>query len=159
MLSDLGPKSLIEQKELYMRAKALSLLFLRISTGLLCVIWGLIRIAEPKAGVGVNSKYYGGLMADVSWQTPWGIFLLIVGLLTILGLFRKYAYPLQAAILCVGALAIWKYLLDPLGLYLLDRESSQVLFFPSLGMAAATLVLITFRSDDAYALDVKLGRN
>lgn len=140
-----------------MKAKALSLLFLRLSTGMLCVIWGLIRIGEPKAGMGVNSKYYGGILASETAQYIWGAFLLIVGALTILGLFRKYAYPLQAAILCVGALAIWKYLLDPLGLYLLDRESSQVLFFPSLGMAAATLVLIAFRSDDAYALDAKLG--
>ncbi len=140
-----------------MNARALSLLFLRLSTGMLCVIWGLIRIGEPKAGMGVNSKYYGGILASETVQYVWGAFLLIVGALTILGLFRKYAYPLQAAILCVGALAIWKYLLDPLGLYLLDRESSQVLFFPSLGMAAATLVLIAFRSDDAYALDAKLG--
>jgi putative oxidoreductase len=139
-------------------AKAASLLFLRVSTGLLCVIWGLVRIAEPKAGVGVNTKYYGGLLADVSWQMPWGVFMLIVGLLTILGLFRKYVYPLQAAILCVGALAIWKYLLDPLGLYLLDRETSQILFFPSLGIAAATLVLLAFKGDDAFALDNKLGR-
>ncbi len=141
-----------------MKARALSLLFLRLSTGMLCVIWGFIRIGEPKAGMGVNSKYYGGILVSETVQYVWGAFLLIVGALTILGLFRKYAYPLQAAILCVGALAIWKYLLDPLGLYLLDRESSQVLFFPSLGMAAATLVLIAFRSDDAYALDVKLGR-
>ena len=141
-----------------MMGKALSLLFLRVSTGLLCVIWGLIRVAEPKAGIGVNSKYYAGILASETAQYVWGAFLLIVGLLTILGLLRKYAYPLQAAILCVGALAIWKYLLDPLGMYLLTRETSQVLFFPSLGMAAATLVLIAFRSDDAYALDVKLGR-
>lgn len=141
-----------------MKTRALSLLFLRISTGMLCVIWGLIRMGEPKAGMGVNSKYYGGILTSETAQYVWGAFLLIVGALTILGLFRKYAYPLQAAILCVGALAIWKYLLDPLGLYLLDRESSQVLFFPSLGMAAATLVLIAFRSDDAYALDAKLGR-
>jgi putative oxidoreductase len=139
-------------------AKAASLLFLRVSTGLLCVIWGLVRIAEPKAGVGVNTKYYGGLLADVSWQMPWGVFMLIVGLLTILGLLRKYVYPLQAAILCVGALAIWKYLLDPLGLYLLDRETLQILFFPSLGIAAATLVLLAFKGDDAFALDNKLGR-
>lgn len=140
-----------------MNGKALSLLFLRISTGLLCVIWGFIRIAEPKAGIGVNSKYYNGILASETAQYVWGAFLMIVGLLTILGLLRRYAYPLQAGILCVGALAIWKYLLDPLGMYLLTRETSQVLFFPSLGMAAATLVLIAFRRDDAYALDVKLS--
>jgi putative oxidoreductase len=142
-----------------MNTKALSLLFLRVSTGLHCIIWGLIRIAEPKAGMGVNNKYYGGILASETAQYIWGTFLLIVGALTILGLFRKYAYPLQAAILCVGALAIWKYLLDPLGLYLLDRESSQVLFFPSLGIAAATLALLAFRNDDAYALDAKFSRN
>lgn len=141
-----------------MNRKAASLLFLRVSTGLLCVIWGLIRIGEPKAGMGVNTKYYGGILAGETVQYVWGAFLLVVGLLTILGLFRKYAYALQAAILCVGALAIWKYLLDPFGLYLLDRETAQVLFFPSLGIAAATLVLLVFKSDDHYALDVKLGR-
>jgi putative oxidoreductase len=141
-----------------MNSKAASLLFLRVSTGLLCMIWGLIRIAEPKAGMGVNTKYYGGILTTEIAQYVWGGFLLIVGLLTILGLLRKYAYPLQAAILCVGALAIWKYLLDPLGLYLLDRETSQVLFFPSLGMAAATLVLLAFKDDDVFAFDVKLAR-
>lgn len=67
-------------------AKAASLLFLRVSTGLLCVIWGLIRIGEPKAGIGVNTKYYGGILASDTWQYVWGGFLLIVGLLTILGL-------------------------------------------------------------------------
>ncbi len=138
--------------------KAASLLFLRISTGLLCVIWGIIRMAEPAAGVGVNTKYYGGFLANVSWQLPWGIMMAATGLLVILGLLRKYSYPLQAAILCFGALAIWKYLLDPLGLYLLDRESAQVLFFPSLAMAAATLVLIAFRGDDLYSLDEKMSR-
>jgi putative oxidoreductase len=141
-----------------MNSKAASLLFLRVSTGLLCVIWGLIRIGEPKAGIGVNSKYYGGILTSETAQYVWGGFLAVVGVLTILGLLRKYAYPLQAAVLCVGALAIWKYLLDPLGLYLLTRETSQVLFFPSLGIAAATLVLLVFKSDDAYALDNRLGR-
>jgi putative oxidoreductase len=138
--------------------KAASLLFLRISTGLLCMVWGIIRIAEPAAGVGVNTKYYSGFLANVGWQLPWGIMMGVTGLLVILGLFRKYSYPLQAAILCIGALAIWKYLLDPLGLYLLDRESAQVLFFPSLAMAAATLVLIAFRGDDLFSLDEKLSR-
>ena len=138
--------------------KAWSLLFMRVSTGLLCVIWGLIRVGEPAIGAQVNSKYYGGILSSAAAQYAWGGFLLLVGLLTIAGLFRRYVYPAQAVILCVGALAIWKYLLDPLGLWLLDRESAQVLFFPSLGIAAATLVLLAFRDEDHIALDVKLKR-
>lgn len=138
--------------------KAWSLLLLRVSTGLLCVIWGLIRFGEPAIGARVNGKYYGGFLAGETIQYAWGGFLLLVGILTIAGFLRRYAYPLQAAILCVGALGIWKYLLDPLGLWLLDRDSAQVLFFPSLGMAAATLVLLAFREDDKIALDEKLKR-
>lgn len=133
-----------------------SLLFLRVSTGLLCVIWGLIRVGEPAIGAHVNGKYYGAIFSGETIQYVWGGFLLLVGILTIAGFQRRYAYPLQAAILCVGALGIWKYLLDPLGLWLLDRDSAQVLFFPSLGMAAATLVLLAFREDDKIALDEKL---
>ena len=91
-------------------------------------------------------------------QVPWGIFQISIGLLVILGLFRRYVYPLQAAILCVGALAIWKYLLDPFGMYLLSRENSQLLFFPSLCLAAATLVLIAFRDEDRIALDLRFKR-
>lgn len=138
--------------------KAWSLLFLRVSTGLLCVIWGLIRLGEPAIGARVNGKYYGGILSGETTQYAWGGFLLLVGILTIAGFQRRYAYPLQAAILCVGALGIWKYLLDPMGLWLLDRDSAQVLFFPSLGMAAATLVLLAFRDDDKIALDEKLKR-
>lgn len=135
--------------------KAFSLLALRISTGLLCMIWGVIRASKPDIGAMVNAKHYGGLLSGPLIQHAWGAMLIVVGLLVVLGLFRRYAYPLQAAILCTGALAIWKHLVDPLGMWLLDRESAQVLFFPSLGMAAATLVLIAFRDDDRHALDAR----
>jgi putative oxidoreductase len=138
------------------KMRAYSLLFLRFSTGMLIILWGLVKLAKPDVGVGVANKYYGGVGAMNALQMPWGIFQVAIGLLVILGLFRKYVYPLQAAILCVGALAIWKYLLDPFGMYLLSQEDSQLLFFPSLGIAAATLVLVAFRDEDSVALDTKL---
>jgi putative oxidoreductase len=139
--------------------RAYSLLFLRFSTGMLIILWGLVKLAKPDVGVGVATKYYGGVGAMNALQMPWGLFQVIIGLLVILGLFRRYVYPLQAAILCVGALAIWKYLLDPFGMYLLSQEDSQLLFFPSLCLAAATLVIWAFRDEDRLALDNRLGRN
>jgi putative oxidoreductase len=139
--------------------RAYSLLFLRFSTGMLIVLWGLVKAVEPNVGMGVANKYYGGVGAASALQMPWGIFQIIIGSLVILGLFRRYVYPLQAAILCVGALAIWKYLLDPFGMYLLSREDSQLLFFPSFCLAAATLVLLAFRDEDSIALDVRLNRS
>lgn len=139
--------------------KAASLLLLRVSTGLLLMIWGMIRLGAPEVGMHISEKYYQGVVSYAALQQPWGAAQLLIGALVCLGLFRRFAYPAQAVILCVGALAIWKYLLDPLGMYLLNAESRQVLFFPSLAVAAATLVLLAFRSDDRLSLDAKFGRN
>lgn len=141
-----------------MMMKAYSLLFLRVSTGLLLILWGFIRVNAPEKGVGLATKYYDGI-GGVGWvQLLWGAFLLVVGTLCILGLFRRFSYPAQALVLVGGAAAIWKYLVDPLGLYLFAPGTNQILFFPSLGMAAATLVLIAFRGDDLLSLDRWLAR-
>ncbi len=138
--------------------KAASLLFLRVATGLLLVLWGLIKLAEPAAAIGVSNKYYGGVVSMDLIQAPWGALQVLTGLLVILGLLRRIVYPLQAAMLCLGALAIWKYLLDPFGMYLLSRDDSQILFFPSLCVAAATLVIWAFRDEDRLSLDARFGR-
>jgi putative oxidoreductase len=139
--------------------KQFSLTFLRIAMGLLLIIWGFIRVGAPEAGMGVSTKYYGGIGAATGIQYAWGGALLIIGLLVVLGLFRKYSLAAQAVVLCFGALSISKYLVDPLGLWLLSREDSQVLFFPSLAMAAASLLLVAMRDDDKWALDTRFGRN
>jgi uncharacterized membrane protein YphA (DoxX/SURF4 family) len=86
-------------------------------------------------------------------QIAYGIAEIAIGTLVVLGLFRRMAYPLQALILVPGALMLWRYLLDPLGAWLLSREDSQILFFPSIALAAATLVLIAFRDFDRLSLD------
>lgn len=138
--------------------RPLSLLLLRVGTGLLLVLWGGLRVISPQAGPGLANKYYGGLLDIQTLQVGFGAAETIIGLLVVAGLLRRYAYPLQALILIAGTLAIWRYLLDPLGLYLLDKETSQILFFPSITLAAASLVLIAFRAEDRFALDNRLAR-
>ena len=133
--------------------RTFSLAFLRVSMGLLLMIWGVIRVSAPDAGSGVSTKYYGGIGAATGIQYAWGAALLIIGFLTVIGLLRRFALPAQAVVLCFGALAIAKYLVDPLGMWLLSREDSQVLFFPSLAMAAASLLLVTMREEDRWAVD------
>lgn len=138
--------------------KQFALAGLRISTALLLVIWGSIRVMAPDKGVGVSEKYYGGLGAGEAIQTAWGAALLIIGVLVILGLFRRAALTAQAIVLVFGALSIWKFLLDPLGLYLLTAETSNVLFFPSLALAFASLLLLAMRKEDRWTLDTWLAR-
>lgn len=138
--------------------KSISIAGLRISAGLLLLIWGLIRVGAPDVGAHVSEKYYAGMGAAHGIQLAWGVALLILGFLVTVGLFRRYTLPAQAVVLICGALAIWKYLLDPLGLYLLTRETSQVLFFPSLATAFAAVVLIAFQDEDRFCLDRLIGR-
>lgn len=133
--------------------KSLALFALRVSTGALLIIWGLIKVKAPEAAIHVSNKFYHSVFSNHSLQTPLGAAQIALGALVVLGVFRRIVYPLQALVLVAGALAIWKYILDPLGLYLLDEKSRQVLFFPSSTVAIAALVLLAFRSDDAIALD------
>lgn len=136
--------------------KAASLLLLRVGTGLLLVLWGALRVTSPAAGPGLANKYYGGFLDMGAVQIGFGVAEVAIGLLVVAGLFRRVSYALQALILVPGALILWRYLLDPMGMYLLDKESSQILFFPSITIAAATLVLLAFRDEDRWSLDHKL---
>lgn len=136
--------------------KPASLLLLRIGTGALLVAWGALRVISPAAGPGLAKKYYSGLLDLPDVQVVFGVAEVALGLLVIMGLFRRVGYVLQALILVPGAIILWRFLVDPLGLYLLDKQSSQILFLPSITVAAATLVLLAFREDDRWSLDSRL---
>ncbi len=138
--------------------KPASLLLLRIGTGLLLVIWGTLRATSPAAGPGLADKYYSGLLNLPAVQTAFGAAEIVIGALVVLGLLRRFAFPLQALILIPGALMLWRYLADPLGWYMLDRETSQILFLPSITVAAASLLLIAFRDEDRWSLDHLLAK-
>ncbi len=133
--------------------KQFALTGLRIATALLLVVWGVIRVTAPEVGAHVSEKYYAGIGMAPGIQIAWGAALLAIGTFAALGLFRRFALTAQAVVLVFGALTIWKYLLDPLGLYLLTRETSQVLFFPSLALAFVGLLLLAMREDDRWSLD------
>ncbi|HAH10043.1 MAG TPA: hypothetical protein DCL54_18140 [Alphaproteobacteria bacterium] len=138
--------------------KALTLLLLRVTTGALLCIWGFIKIGAPDAAIGVSNKYYNGLLSAKELQMGLGIAEIVLGVLVVAGLFRRVVYPLQAVVLGLGLAAIWKYIADPFGMYLLTRETSQVLFFPSTTVFAATLIILAFREYDTLSADNALGR-
>jgi putative oxidoreductase len=137
--------------------KALTLLLLRMSTGALLIIWGLIKLMAPQAAIGVSNKYYFGLLSADDFQVPLGAAEVALGLAVVLGLFRAVVYPLQALVLGTGLAAIWKYIADPFGMYLLTEETRQILFFPSTAVFAASLVILAFREYDTITLDRTIG--
>jgi hypothetical protein len=138
--------------------KEISLLLARVGTGLLLAIWGLIKAMAPKAAIHVSDTYYHGLLSSHAVQMPLGLAEVVLGFLVVLGIGRIIVLPLQAIVLGVGLAAIWKYILDPFGMYLVPAASREPLFFPSLTVFAASLILIAFRGSDRIAVDRLFGR-
>jgi putative oxidoreductase len=137
-------------------ARAASLLLLRLGTGSLLILWGSLRVMAPETGPGLADKYYHGLASMQAVQVAYGAAEIALGLLVCLGLFRRFAYPAQAVLLVLGLFAIGKYVIDPLGAWLLAPADAQILFFPSITVAAASLVLLAFREHDRWSLDSRL---
>lgn len=131
--------------------KIVSLAVLRISLGLLMVIWGTDKLINPTHGVRVAKGFYFGMGAMPEVMPVLGGLQVLLGVLVIAGLARRQAYIALAAITGMTLIGVWRSILDPLGLYL----KGQVLFFPSLIIFAGVLVLLAFRDDDRFALDAR----
>lgn len=137
----------------------ISLLIMRIGTGMLLVLWGGVRLLKDGMGPNLANKYYGGIGADGTLQLAFASLEVVLGALVVLGLLRRFTLPLSALILVGGAVPIWRHLLDPLGLYLFaDPAQANLLFFPSLTVAGASLALMALRDHDRLALDRVLGK-
>lgn len=126
-----------------------ALLLLRISIGALMLVWGADKFANPEHGVKVAERFYFGVLSASSAMPVLGAIQVVLGGLVVVGAFRRYAYPLVAATTGVTLLGVWRSIVDPWGWYL---EGTNALFFPSLTIFAAVLVLMSLRDADRLAL-------
>ncbi|WP_419167891.1 DoxX family membrane protein [Candidatus Palauibacter sp.] len=134
--------------------KRWGLLLLRVSTGWLLVMWGLDKIVNVEHGQRVAESFYLGLGTQAVVQNALGGLEALLGLLVVLGLWRKRVYPVMFVVLLITALAVWKSILDPWGWVL---EGSQVLFYPSLIVFAGSMVLWGTMDEDEMTLDARRG--
>lgn len=134
--------------------KPMGLLLLRLSMGWLMVLWGLDKLVNVEHSVGVAETFYLGVGANTTILGILGVAQVALGGLIMLGLFRRYAYPVLTLVVLATALGVWKSIIDPWGWVL---EGGNVLFYPSLIILAAALVLQGFQTDDDLSLDRKRG--
>lgn len=134
--------------------KATTLLFLRVSIGLLMVIWGLDKLVDVEHGMKVSEAFYFGAFSVPVLLQVFGVAQIVAGLLICLGLMRRLVYPLLLAITGLTALGVWKSIVDPWGWML---KGSNVLFYPSLITFAASFVLWAFREEDTISVDQRRG--
>jgi putative oxidoreductase len=132
--------------------KAWSMLVLRISLGLLMLIWGVDKLVNVEHGMLVSERFYLGAFSVPALLQAFGVAQMALGALIVLGLFGRYLYPVLVVITGVTLLAVWRSIIDPWGWYL---EGANALFFPSLVIFAGALVLMGFREFDVYSLDAR----
>jgi uncharacterized membrane protein YphA (DoxX/SURF4 family) len=130
--------------------KPRSLLLLRVSLGLLMLIWGVDKLVDVRHGLTVSEHFYLGAFSSAALLRAFGVVQIALGALVLLGAARRYAYPLLLAVTGATLLGVWKSVVDPWGWYL---DGANVLFYPSLIIFAGSLVLWAFRDEDRLALD------
>ena len=125
--------------------KTRSLLILRVSLGLLMLIWGVDKLLNVKHGLIVSKHFYLDAFSNAVPLQAFGVAQMALGALILLGVARRFVYPVLLAITGVTLLGVWRSVVDPWGWYL---QGANVLFYPSLIIFAASLVLRAFRDDD-----------
>lgn len=130
--------------------KANTLLFLRISIGILMLIWGIDKLVNVEHAVAVSEGFYVGAFSVELLLKAFGVVEILLGVGVILGWYRRFLYPVLLAITGITVLGVWRSILDPWGWVL---EGSNVLFYPSLITFAGALVLLAFRDEDSRSLD------
>ena len=130
-------------------SKVYALLFLRVSLGLLMVVWGADKLANPAHGLAVAERFYLGVGASAALMPALGVAQIALGALVIAGALRRVAYPVLLAVTGITLLGVWRSVLDPWGWAL---EGTNALFFPSLIVFAGALVLQAFRAEDRLVL-------
>lgn len=132
--------------------KPWSLLLLRVSLGLLMLIWGADKLVNVEHSMLVSEHFYMGAFSVVPLLKAFGVVQMAIGVVIVLGLVRRWVYPVLIATTAVTLLGVWRSIVDPWGWYL---EGANALFFPSLIIFSGALVLLAFREFDTYSLDAR----
>lgn len=134
------------------KARSAALLALRASLGLLMVVWGADKFASPEHGIAVADRFYFGLPLGMAIMPFLGTVQVALGLGVVMGVLRRYLYPILAAATGLTLVGVWRSIVDPWGWYL---EGTSALFFPSLIIFAGVMVVWAFRDEDTLSLDAR----
>nr|WP_276314023.1 DoxX family protein [Halomonas antri] len=125
---------------------------LRVSLGGLLLVWGVNKVVNVGHSLAISDNYYEGILSSETFLPLAGIGQILMGILVVIGLARRWVYPLQLLINGASLLAVFASVIDPWGWFL---EGTNALFYPSLIIFAGSLVVVAFREEDTLALDAR----
>ena len=132
--------------------KPISLLALRITIGWLMVVWGIDKLTDIGHAQAVAESFYAGIGTSDAFLTAAGGAQILLGLLVVIGLFRRVTLPLTALLTGVTLVAVWRSIIDPWGFVI---DGGNLVFYSSAIISAAVLVAWAHIDDDVHALDAR----
>jgi hypothetical protein len=124
------------------RRLAVCLLLLRLSTGLVMMVWAFDKMLNPDHGAAVLEGFYGVSGAGETLIRTLGILQAAIVLGFLLGAARTWTYGAVLAMHGVTTLVSWSAYLQPL---------KNILFFAAWPMLAALITLFLLRGEDRLA--------
>jgi hypothetical protein len=124
------------------RKLALSLLLLRLSLGLVMMVWACDKMFNPGHGGAVLQSFYGIAGAGEQVVRGLGVVQALIVVAFLLGLARTYSYAAVLLMHAVTTLVSWSAYLDPL---------KNILFFSAWPMLAGLIALFLLRDHDRIA--------
>jgi hypothetical protein len=124
------------------RRLALCLLLLRLSVGLVMIVWSFDKILNPSHGAAVFESFYGVASVGESIVRLIGIAQALIVLAFLLGIARTWSYGVVLLMHGLTTLVSWSAYLQPL---------KNILFFAAWPMLAALVTLFLLRDEDRIA--------
>ena len=124
------------------RRLAASLLLLRLSLGLVMMVWAFDKILNPSHGAAVFEGFYGLSGLGESVITAIGVVQGLIVLAFLLGLARTWSYGAVLLMHAATTLVSWSAYLQPL---------KNILFFAAWPMLAGLIALFLLRHEDRIA--------
>ena len=124
------------------RRLQISLLLLRLSLGLVMMVWAFDKILNPSHGAAVFESFYGLSGIGESLIPMVGIAQALVVVAFLLGVARTWTYGAVLLMHAVTTLVSWSAYLQPL---------KNILFFAAWPMLAGLIALFLLRHEDRIA--------
>jgi putative oxidoreductase len=124
------------------RKLAISLLLLRLSLGLVMMVWAFDKMLNPTHGAAVFESFYGLEGMGEQVVRAIGVIQALIVLAFLLGVARTYSYGAVLFMHAVTTFISWSAYLQPL---------KNILFFSAWPMLAALIALFLLRDHDRIA--------
>lgn len=121
---------------------ALGLLSLRLSIGLVFLVWAFDKIIKPEHSLGVFSHFYG-IDITTGFAMLLGFLQIVFVIIFMLGMFRHWTYMAILVLHAGSTFSSFAKYLDPF---------NNLLFFAAWPMLAACLMLYLMRDYDCYTV-------